>query len=65
MVLVDADVNSGEMQDFLYRDRTKLSVYAKGIFGLALAKVKAAERLAMIVTNIDQFLVQDNENQTA
>ena len=65
MVLVDADVNNGEMQDFLYRDRTKLSVYAKGIFGLALAKVKANERLAMIVQNIDQFLVQDNENQTA
>jgi uncharacterized protein YfaS (alpha-2-macroglobulin family) len=65
MVLVDADVNNGEMQDFLYRDRTKLSVYAKGILGLALAKVKANERLAMIVQNIDQFLVQDNENQAA
>jgi uncharacterized protein YfaS (alpha-2-macroglobulin family) len=65
MVLVDSDVNSSEMQDFLYRDRTHLSVYAKGLLGLALAKVKAAERLAMIVQNIDQFLVQDNENQTA
>ncbi|HEV3301484.1 MAG TPA: MG2 domain-containing protein [Planctomycetaceae bacterium] len=65
MVLVDADVNNGEMQDFLYRDRTKLSVYAKGIFGLALAKVRANERLAMIIQNIDQFLVQDNENETA
>jgi alpha-2-macroglobulin len=65
MTLVDADVNSGEMQDFLYRDRTKLSVYANGILGLALAKVKANERLAIIVQNIDQFLVQDNENQTA
>ncbi len=65
LVLVDADVNSSEMQDFLYRDRTKLSVYAKGIFGLALEKVKANERLAMIVRNIDQYLVQDDENQTA
>ncbi len=65
LVLVDADVNSSEMQDFLYRDRTKLSVYAKGIFGLALEKVKANERLAMIVHNIDQYLVQDDENQTA
>jgi uncharacterized protein YfaS (alpha-2-macroglobulin family) len=65
MVLVDADVNDAEMQSFLYRDRTKLSVYANGIFGLALAKVKANERLAMILSNIDQFLVQDNENQTA
>ncbi len=65
MVLVDSDVNNGEMQDFLYRDRTHLSVYTKGILGLALAKVQAAERLAMMVQNIDQFLVQDNENQTA
>jgi alpha-2-macroglobulin len=65
LVLVDGDVNSSEMQDFLYRDRTKLSVYAKGVLGLALSKVKASERLAMIVRNIDQFLVQDAENQTA
>ena len=35
-VLVDADVNDKEMQDFLYRDRTGLSVYAQGLFGLAL-----------------------------
>ncbi len=53
------------MQDFLYRDRTELSVYAKGIFGLALAQVKADDRLAMIVRNMDQYLVQDDENQTA
>jgi uncharacterized protein YfaS (alpha-2-macroglobulin family) len=65
MVLVDAGVNDQEMQDFLYRDRTELSVYAKGMFGLALSQVKADERLAMIVRNIDQYLVQDDENQTA
>ncbi|HEV7999589.1 MAG TPA: MG2 domain-containing protein [Planctomycetaceae bacterium] len=65
MVLVDSDVNNSEMQDFLYRDRTHLSVYAKGLLGLALAKARAADRLAMIVQNIDQFLVQDAENQTA
>ncbi len=53
------------MQDFLYRDRTELSVYAKGLFGLALSQIKAADRLAMIVRNIDQYLVQDDENQTA
>jgi alpha-2-macroglobulin len=64
-VLVDADVNDKEMQDFLYRDRTELSVYAKGLFGLALSQAKAADRLAMVVRNIDQFLVQDDENQTA
>jgi uncharacterized protein YfaS (alpha-2-macroglobulin family) len=64
-VLVEADVNNQEMQDFLYGDRTRLSVYAKGLFGLALSHVKAAERLAMVVRNIDQYLVQDDENQTA
>ncbi|HUE12595.1 MAG TPA: MG2 domain-containing protein, partial [Planctomycetaceae bacterium] len=64
-VLVEANVNDQEMQDFLYRDRTGLSVYAQGLFGLALAQVKAADRLAMVVRNIDQYLVQDDENQTA
>ena len=64
-VLVEAKVNDREMQDFLYRDRTELSVYAKGLFGVALSQLKAADRLAMIVRNIDQYLVQDDENQTA
>src|SRR6185369_7915295 len=34
-------------------------------FGLALNKQKQAEKLAMIVQNIDQYLQQDDENQTA
>ena len=65
MVLVDADVANAEMMDFLYRDRTKLAVYAKAMFGMALHKQKQEEKLAMMVRNIDQFLVQDDENQTA
>ncbi len=65
LVLVDADINIREMQDFLYRDRTRLSVYAKGMLGLALEKVKAVERLGEIVHTIDQYLAQDDENQTA
>ncbi|HLQ47154.1 MAG TPA: alpha-2-macroglobulin, partial [Planctomycetaceae bacterium] len=54
-----------DMLDFLYRDRTHLPVYAKALFGLALHKQKQAEKLAMILKNIEQFLVQDDENQTA
>ncbi|MEX2285666.1 MAG: MG2 domain-containing protein, partial [Planctomycetaceae bacterium] len=65
MVLVDADVVENAMLDYLYRDRTELSVYAKGMFGLALHKVQDIEKLNMIIRNIDQFLVQDEENQTA
>jgi len=64
-VLVEADEEKDAMEDFLYRDRTHLSVYAKGLFGLALEKLNRRERLAMIIRNIDQFLVQDDENQSA
>ncbi|MBI3862640.1 MAG: alpha-2-macroglobulin [Planctomycetia bacterium] len=65
MVLADADVANADMLEFLYRDRTKLSVYAKAMYGLALFQQKQQEKLAMILENIEQFLVQDDENQTA
>jgi uncharacterized protein YfaS (alpha-2-macroglobulin family) len=53
------------MLDFLYRDRTHLAVYAKALFGLALHKQNDKEKLAMILRNISQFVVEDDENQTA
>jgi uncharacterized protein YfaS (alpha-2-macroglobulin family) len=65
MVLADADVADNDMLEFLYRDRTKLSVYAMALYGLALEKQKQAEKLAMMLQNIDQYLVQDDENDTA
>ena len=65
MVLIDGDVANDAMREFLYRDRTKLSVYAKAMYGLTLHKQQQAEKLAMILKNIDQYLVQDDENQTA
>jgi uncharacterized protein YfaS (alpha-2-macroglobulin family) len=65
MVLVDAGADNVEMRDRLYRDRIELPVYAKAMFGVALEKLGDAEKLAMIVQNIDQFLVQDSENETA
>ena len=66
MVLVDAGVKDADMLKFLYRDRTKLAVYAKAMFGLALHKLGTEKaKLAMVVRNIDQFLMQDDENQTA
>jgi uncharacterized protein YfaS (alpha-2-macroglobulin family) len=64
MILVDADVDNTEMRDFLYRDRIDLAVYAKGMFGLALFKMKQTEKLAMIVKNIEQYAVVDRENQS-
>jgi len=47
MVLVDANVQHDDMRDFLYRDRTHISVYGKAMFGLALHKNQQADKLAM------------------
>ncbi|MBX9788870.1 MAG: alpha-2-macroglobulin [Pirellulales bacterium] len=63
--LVEADINNGSMQEYLYRDRVPLSVYSKALFGLALHKLGAKEQTAMLRRNIEQFLVQDAENETA
>ncbi len=65
MVLVDAGVENREMLDFLYRDRPHLAVYSLATFGLALHKQDEQEKLAMVMRNIEQYLVQDDENQTA
>ena len=53
------------MRDYLYRDRNSLAVYAKAMFGMALVKAEDSQKLAMIIKNIEQFLVRDDENQTA
>jgi uncharacterized protein YfaS (alpha-2-macroglobulin family) len=64
-VLVDGKVDSTEMQQFLYRDRNKLSLYAQALLGLALHQTGAIEQRDMVVRNIDQFIKVDDENQTA
>ncbi|HWB07219.1 MAG TPA: alpha-2-macroglobulin family protein [Verrucomicrobiales bacterium] len=65
MVLADAGVKNDTMTDFLYRDRNGLSVYAKAVFGLALDTEKKTEKRDMLLQNVEQFLVKDDENQTA
>jgi uncharacterized protein YfaS (alpha-2-macroglobulin family) len=65
MVLADADVKNVDMCEFLYRDRSKISVYGMAMFGLALHKQAEKEKLDMILQNIGQYVEQDNENQTA
>lgn len=65
MVLVDSDVANNDMLEFLYRDRTKIGAYGMALYGLALHKQQQAEKLAMILKNISQFLVEDKENNSA
>jgi uncharacterized protein YfaS (alpha-2-macroglobulin family) len=65
MVLVDAGVMSDTMRDHLYNDRTHLAVYGLAMYGLALHKQNEGDKLAMVMRNISQYVVVDDENQTA
>jgi uncharacterized protein YfaS (alpha-2-macroglobulin family) len=53
------------MRDYLYRDRTGLSLYALSLYGLALHRQKQTEKLDMVLRNLSQYVVRDAENQTA
>ena len=65
MVLSEHDANDPAMTDYLYRDRGDLSVYGLSLTGLVLHKQQDVERREMVIKNIEQFLEQDEENQTA
>jgi uncharacterized protein YfaS (alpha-2-macroglobulin family) len=64
-VLTEHEAHDAAMSDYLYRDRGSLSVYAKALTGLVLHHQQDAERRNMLLRNIEQFLEQDDENQTA
>ncbi len=75
-VLADAgDKSAGmkKMTDLLYRDRTKISVYSKCLLALAIHKrmsaagksADLAPKLDMLIRNVEQFLVKNQETQTA
>ncbi len=65
LTLVEGGVRNDAMLGFLDRDRAHLSVYSKALFGLALERLGEKEKLAMVLRNIGQYVVQDDENQTA
>lgn len=65
MVLVDVGADNVEMRERIYRDRTHLAVYSLAMFGLAVEKVGDREKLDMLLRNLGQYVVQDDENQTA
>ncbi len=63
--LVMADRRNEAMQSWLYEHRNDLGVYGKVLLGLATHKLGNAEQTAMLRQNVEQFLVQDAENETA
>lgn len=65
MVLNDEKLDNTEMRAYLWRDKVELPVYAKSMFAMALHKVGDVEKRDAVIKNIEQFLVQDDENQTA
>jgi uncharacterized protein YfaS (alpha-2-macroglobulin family) len=64
-VLADGGKANPAMRDFLYRDRNGLSLYGKALLGIALLREKENDKLDMVVRNLEQFLEEDAENQTA
>ena len=65
MVLCDSGTRNDRMISFLDRDRTHLSVYAKTMLGLGLERIGEKARLASVLQNLSQYVVRDDENQTA
>ncbi|MDD4097700.1 MAG: alpha-2-macroglobulin family protein, partial [Lentisphaeria bacterium] len=53
------------MADLLFRDKPRLSPYGLALFGLGLSADPAESRTADVLRNLKQFLVTDDENQTA
>ncbi|NNC90331.1 MAG: alpha-2-macroglobulin [Akkermansiaceae bacterium] len=64
-VLGEAGENGREMERYLFRDKNQLAVYAKCLLGLELHRVENMADRDVVLKNIEQFLVTDDENQTA
>lgn len=66
MVLVEAGRTNEAMREFLVRDRVEhLSVYGKAMLALALNALGDVKTRDALLENIEQYLVTDEENQTA
>lgn len=54
-----------ELQSLVYDRRQQLSTYGLSLLALVAHRSSNAEQLQMLRRNIEQFLVQDEENETA
>ncbi|MGB1874936.1 MAG: alpha-2-macroglobulin, partial [Akkermansiaceae bacterium] len=65
LVLAEANHQNEEMLGYLFRDKNQLAVYAKAVTGMACHLAKDTEKRDALIRNIEQFLVYDDENQSA
>ena len=63
--LAEAGKAAGAMLEYLLRDRAKLAPAGLAQLGLGLQKLGRREDLAGVLRNLEQYLVEDAENQTA
>ena len=63
--LVKAGKKSDFMLDRLFTERSKLSVNGLTLLASACQRLKDETKLKMLLKNLDQFAVEDKENQTA
>ena len=59
------ELHNTDMKAFLLRDKNDLPVYAKAMFGLALHRLGDKDNRDALIRNCDQYLKQDDENQSA
>lgn len=64
-VLVQTGTVNTAMQEVLYEGRQHLSVYGKALLAYATHAVGNEDQTRMLRQNIEQFLTQDAENETA
>lgn len=63
--LVVSGSNNESMQNFLFEDRGALSSYGKSLVALAVHRLGNQAQRDMLRRNIEQFLVEDLQNETA
>ena len=63
--LLKARVKSKFMLEKLYKDRAKLSLNGLTVLATACQRLKDKKKLKMLLQNIEQFIVEDEENQSA
>lgn len=65
LVLSRADRHQAKMLAMLYQDRNQLSPYAQAMLAMAFHHHNQLNERNQIQRNLEQFLVEDDENQTA
>ncbi|QSH41773.1 MG2 domain-containing protein [Lentisphaerota bacterium ZTH] len=64
-VLTKAGKYNKAYGEILYKNRSKLNVYGLSNLALAFKAAGDKEKLSLLMQNIEQFVVEDAENQTA